>query len=151
MIYIHLSNKANLSDLIAVTVISILLKLDSNHRFFSAHVRLTLKSNRATFLYYVKLDASFQIHWWIETGVTVWKCSIRVKIGNLLSCVILKFDGYLQKTIWHLLLRLYYVKLCASSQSHGWIQTGATVWKHSIWVKISRVLSNVTLKYDKLP
>ena len=31
---------------------------------------------------------------------------------------------------------LYYVKLCASFQSHRWIQTGDTVRKLSIWVKI---------------
>ena len=40
--------------------------------------------NRASLLYYIKLCASFQIHWWIQTGVTVWKRSIRVKIG--VSC-----------------------------------------------------------------
>ena len=32
--------------------------------------------------YYVKLCASFQIHWWIQTGVTVRKHSIPVKIGD---------------------------------------------------------------------
>ena len=31
---------------------------------------------------------------------------------------------------------LYYVKLCASFQSHRWIQTGGTVRKRSIWDKI---------------
>ena len=31
---------------------------------------------------------------------------------------------------------LYYVKLCASFQSHRWIQTGVKVWKRSILVKI---------------
>ena len=30
---------------------------------------------------------------------------------------------------------LYYIKLCALFQIHQWIQTGATVWKHSVWVK----------------
>ena len=43
---------------------------------------MTLKNNRASLLYYIKLCASFQSHWWIQTGVTVRKCSIRVKIGN---------------------------------------------------------------------
>ena len=32
---------------------------------------------------------------------------------------------------------LYYVKLCASFQSHQWIQTGVTVRKRPIWVKMS--------------
>ena len=31
---------------------------------------------------------------------------------------------------------IYYDKLCASFQSHWWIQTGVTVRKRSIWVKI---------------
>ena len=46
--------------------------------------------------------ASFQIHWWIQTAVTVQKCSIWVKIGDFLSCVTLKFDGWLWQTIGHL-------------------------------------------------
>ena len=43
---------------------------------------MTLEKNRAPLLYYVKLCASFQIHRGIHTGVTVWKRSIRVKVGN---------------------------------------------------------------------
>ena len=53
-------------------------------------------------LYYIKLCASFQIHWWIQTGFTVQKRSIRVEIGDMLSRVILKFDGWPWKTIGHL-------------------------------------------------
>ena len=64
---------------------------------------MTFKNNRAPLLYYVKLCASFQIHWWIQPGVTVWKHSIWVKIGNILSRVTLKFDGWPWKTIGHLL------------------------------------------------
>ena len=124
---------------------------------------MILENNMAPFLYYVKLCASFQIHRWIQTGVTVRKRSIRVKIGDFLSCVALKFDGWLWKTIGHLFyatssfvhhfiaiiefkLELqpgnlwmtvknnraplrYNVKLCASFQSHRWIQTGFEVWK----------------------
>ena len=48
------------------------------------------------------LCASFQIHWWIQTGITVQKRSITVEIGNILSCVTLKFDGWPWKTIGHL-------------------------------------------------
>ena len=55
---------------------------------------MTLENNRAALLYYIKLCASFQIHWWIQTEVTARKRSIRVKIGNFLSCVTLKFDGW---------------------------------------------------------
>ena len=63
---------------------------------------MTLENNRAHLLYYIKLCASFQIHQWIETEVTVRKHSIRVKIGDFLSCVTLKFDGWPSKTIGHL-------------------------------------------------
>ena len=82
------------------------LKLDSNHQFFRPCDReiwwMTSKNNSALLLYYVKLCASFQIHWWIQTGFTVQKRSIRVAIGDILSRVTLKFDGWPWKTIWHL-------------------------------------------------
>ena len=63
---------------------------------------MTLQNNRAPLLYYIKLCASFQIHRWIETEVTVRKCSIWVKISNFLSRVTLKFDGWPWKTIGHI-------------------------------------------------
>ena len=46
---------------------------------------------------------------------------------------------------------LYYNKLCASFQIHRWSQTWATVWKHSIWVKIGDFLSRMTLKFHRWP
>ena len=46
---------------------------------------------------------------------------------------------------------LYYIKLCASFQSHGWIKTEVTVRKRSIQVKIGNFLSRVTLKFDRWP
>ena len=60
---------------------------------------MTLENNRAPLLYFIKLCASFQNHDWIQAGVTVRKRSIRVKIGNFLSHVTLKFDGWPWKTI----------------------------------------------------
>ena len=82
------------------------LKLDSNHQFFRPCDReiwwMTSKNNRALLLYYVKLCASFQIHWWIQTGFTVQKRPIRVEIGDMFSRVTLKFDGWPWKTIGHL-------------------------------------------------
>ena len=63
---------------------------------------MTWKNNRAPLLYYIKLCAAFQNHWYIQTGVTVWKHSICVKIGDFLSCVTLKIDGWPCKTIGHL-------------------------------------------------
>ena len=58
--------------------------------------------NRAPLLYYIKLCASFQIHRLFKTEVTVRKRSIRVKIGDFLFRVTLKFDGWPWKTIGHL-------------------------------------------------
>ena len=99
-------NKANLRDLIAATGLVILLKFDPNHWFFSPCdleiLCMTSKNNRAPLLYYIKLCVSFQIHLWIQTEVTLQKCSIRVKIGDFLSFVTLKFDGWPSKTIGHL-------------------------------------------------
>ena len=62
---------------------------------------MTSKNNKAPLLYYIKFCASFQIHWWIQTRVTVRKCSIRVKIGDFLSLVTLKFDGWPWKIMGH--------------------------------------------------
>ena len=75
---------------------------------------MTLENNRAPLLYYIKLCASFQIHRWIQIGVTVRKRSIWVKIGNFLSRVTLIFDGWPRKTIG----QLFYVlqALCIISQ-----------------------------------
>ena len=63
---------------------------------------VTLKNNRVPLLCCLKLCASFHSHWWIQTGVTVRKRSIRVKIGNFLSRVTLNFDGWPRKTIGQL-------------------------------------------------
>ena len=102
----NLWNKANLRDLIAATGLVILLKLDSNLRFFSpCDIEIwwiTLKKNRAPLLYYIKLCASFQIQQWIQTGVIVRKLPIWVKINDFFSRVILQFDIWPWKTIGHL-------------------------------------------------
>ena len=65
------------------------------------------KNNKALLLYYTKLCASFQIHRRIQTGVTVRECSLRVKIGDFLSRVTFKFDGWSWKTIGY----LFYITL----------------------------------------
>ena len=91
-------NKANLRDLIAATGLVILLKLDLNRRFFSPCDLeiwwMTPQNNRAPLLCYFKLFASFHSHWWIQTGVTVRKRLIWVKIDAFLSRVTLKFDRW---------------------------------------------------------
>ena len=78
---------------------------------------MTLKNNRAPLLYYIKLCAAIESHWYIQTGVTVRKHSIRVKIGNFLSRVTLKIDGWPWKTIGHL-------SCAASSFVHHFIAIG---------------------------
>ena len=100
--YSNVFNKANLKDFIAVTGLIILLKLDSNRRFCSPCDLdiwwMTSKNYRAPLLHYIKLFASSQTARWIQTGVTVRKRSSQVKIGESLSLVTLKFDGWYWKT-----------------------------------------------------
>ena len=192
-----IENKANLRDLVAATGLVILLKFDSNRRFFSPCDLeiwwMITKNYRAPLLHYIKLCVLFQSHRWILTGVTVWRRSIRVKIGNFLSRVTLKFDRWPWKTIGHLFYvassfvhhfiaisefklkiqsgnaqfgsksAIFFVpcdleiwpmtlknkraplscclKLSALFRSHRWIQTGVTVRKRPIWVKIDDVLA----------
>ena len=100
------NNKANLRDLMAATGLVILLKLDSNRRFFA---RVTLKfdgwppkNNKARLLYYIKFCVSFQIHLWIQTRVTVRKRPILVKFNYFFSHVTLKLGGWPWKTIGYL-------------------------------------------------
>ena len=73
------------------------------NRWFLSRVteiwRITLKNNRASLLCYIKLCTSFQTHWWIQTWVTVRKCSIRVKINDFFSRVTSKFYGWREKKI----------------------------------------------------
>ena len=99
-------DKAHLRDLIAAIGLVILLKLDSNCRFFSQRDLeiwwMTSKNHRAPLLYHIKLCASFQSHGWIQTGVTVRKPSIRVKTGDLFSRVTVKFHTWPWEIIGHL-------------------------------------------------
>ena len=63
---------------------------------------MTLENNRASLLCCFKLCATFYSHRWIQTGVTVRKHPIWVKIYDSFSRVTLKFDGWPSKTIGHL-------------------------------------------------
>ena len=98
------TNKANLRDFIAATglVISNWIQIIIFRPCDREIWWMTSKNNRALLLFYVKLCASFQIHCLIQTGFTVQKRSIRVEIGDMLSHVTLKFDGWPWKTIGHL-------------------------------------------------
>ena len=108
-----------------------------------------LEKKRPPLLSYIKLYASCQIHLCSQTWVTVRKRSIRVTICDCFVPCDLE--------IWWMTLKnnraplLYHIKLCASFQSHGWIQAGITVRKHSIQVKIGNFLSRVTLKLNWWP
>ena len=43
---------------------------------------MTLENNRVSLLCCFKLCATFHSHWWIQTGVTLWKRPIWVKFDN---------------------------------------------------------------------
>ena len=150
LFYCWNNNKANLRDLIAATGLVILLKSGSNHSFFILYeleIRwITLKNNRAPFLGHIKLCTLFQSHQWIQTGVTIQKCSIQVKMANFLSHLALKFDTQHGHNIINRASLLCYFKLCAWFHCHMWIQTGVTVRKRLTWV-----LTSVTLTFDLWP
>ena len=110
---------------------------------------MTLENNRAPLLYYIKLCASFQIHWWIQIGVSVRKRSIWVKIGNCMSRVTLKLDRWPRKTIGH----LFYF---ASSFVHHF--TAISEFKLQLesgnaqfWSKSTIFFWRVTLKFNGWP
>ena len=115
-----------------------MLNLGKNWRFFVPRELeiwwMTLKNNRATLLYYIKLCAAFQSHWHIQTGVAVRKRSIRVKIG--IFFVLGDFENARVILKNNRAPLLYYVKLCASFQIHWLSQTWVTAWKRSSRVKI---------------
>ena len=90
--------------------------------------------NRAPLLCYFKLCKSFQSHWWIQTGLTVRKRSIRLKIRDIFSLVTLKFDRKPWKIIGHLLYATsifihHFITICEFKLE---IQSGT----RQIWVEI---------------
>ena len=93
--------------------------------------QMTLKNNKAPLLCSFKLCASFHSHWWIQTGVQ--KRSISFKIDDFLFVWPFHLTNDLENNRAPF---LYYIKLCASFQSHGLIQSGITVRKLSILVNI---------------
>ena len=123
-----------------------------NPRFFVpcelGNWQMTLKNNRASLLYYVKLCASFNSHRWIQTGV-----SPETPNKGLNWWLFDNWDiEILQMTLKNNREPLpWYFKLCASFCSHWWTETGVTVRKRPIWVNIGEYLSPVTLKFDGWP
>ena len=63
--------------------------------------QMTLENNRAPLLSNIKLSVSFHHHLLIQTGVTVRKRQIWVKIYEFFSRVTLRFDRWPWKTIGH--------------------------------------------------
>ena len=106
------------------------------------------KNNRAPLLYYIKLCASFQIHQWIHSGVTVQKRPIWFKINDFFSHVTLKFDVWPWKTTGH----LFYVM---SSFVHHFIAIGEFKQVLSSETpnlgQIRQFLQLCDLKFDRWP
>ena len=107
--------------------------------------RMYLKNNRASLLCYFKLRVSSLSYWWIQTGVTDRKCPIRIKIGDILSCVTLKFDGWPWKIIEH----LFYD---TSSFVHHFISIGEfnlELQSGNAKLGANFVLTSVSLTFDR--
>ena len=110
---------------------------------------MNLKNCRAPLLHYIKLCASSQTLRWIRTAVAVRKRSIRVKIGNFLPRVTLKFNGWPWKTIGI----LFYF---ASSFMHHFITIGEFKLKlqsgnAQLGSKSTIFLYRMTLKFEEWP
>ena len=105
---------------------------------------MTLKNNRAPLLCYFKLCATFRTHWWIQTGVTVWKRPIWVKFDDFKSRVTLKFAGWPWKTIGH----LFYA---TSSFVQHFIAIGESKLRVTVRKRLSWVVTSVTLTFDLWP
>ena len=129
-----------------ITINEIKLELWSGNALFGSksmilcpvwpwNLTVNLKNYRAPLLCHFKLCASFCSHLLIKTEVTVQKCHI---LGSKLVIFFVLCD----LEIWGMTLKSkkapvsFYFKLCASFHSHQWNQTGVTVRKHPIQVKI---------------
>ena len=100
---------------------------------------MNLKNNWTPLLTDFKLCAPFRSHCWIQTGATVLKRQICVKIGDFLSLMALKFAWWPWKNIMAPLL--CYFKIFASFHSHHlWIHVGVMVWKKN---KLGKICSNL--------
>ena len=141
------TNKANLRDLIAATGLVILLKL-----FFFCLYDLEIrwmnsKNNRAHPLCYIKVRPLFQSHQWIQTGVTVWECSIVVKFAII--CPVWPWnltDGLdnqyriLSMLLQALCIILWPLNKLNLSYSPETLNSGENLWFY---------LSHVTLKFNR--
>ena len=111
--------------------------------------RMTLINNRAPLLCYFKICVSFHSHLWNQNEVTVQKHQIWVKIGDFLSRVLLKFDGWPWNTIGHLFyanssLVHHFTVICEFKME---LQSGDAKFGSKSVIFLSRV----TLKFDRWP
>ena len=108
-----------------------------------------LEKNRARLLCCFKLCASFHSHWWIQTGVTVRKRPIWVKIDDFFSRVTLKFNRWPWRTIGIL-------SYAASSFVHHFLAIGECKLdlqsgNAQFGSKSTIFFSRVTFKFDGWP
>ena len=87
----------------------------------------------------------FQSHQWIQTGFTIQKCSIQVKMGNFLPHVTLIFDRWPWKTIRHLFYATAFCIISKPSANSSWSYSPETPNSS----ENQRFLSRVTLKFDR--
>ena len=111
---------------------------------------MTLKNNRVPILYCVKLCASFQSHQWIQTGVTVGKRPIGVKMSIFCPMWPRKLTDDLKNNRSHL---LYYAGQALRITSKPSVNSN---WSYSPETTNSGqnqrfFLSQVTLKFDGCP
>ena len=110
---------------------------------------MTPKNNKACLLYYIKLCVSFQIHQWIQIGVTVRKRPIWVKINDFFSHVTLQFDVWPCKTIGHLFYSTssFVRHFVAIGEFKLELQSGNPQFES----KLKKSFSRVTMQFDVWP
>ena len=109
------------------------------------------KNNRAPLLHYIKLCASFQIQQWIQTGLTVWKHSVWVKMDDFLSHVTFKYYGWSWKIIGHLFhaTSSFVHHFIAIGEFKLELQSGNAQFGSKL--KIDNFFSRVTSQFDRWP
>ena len=103
----------------------------------------------ASLLYYVKLCVSFQSHRLIETGVTFWKPSIRVTIGDFCPVWPWNLTDDLAKQKWH----LFYAtsSLVHHLMAMGEFKLELQSRNAQFYGKINNFFWRMTLKNNKAP
>ena len=106
---------------------------------------MTSTNNMTPVLHYIKICVSFQIHWWIQTGVTVQKGS---KSVIFLSRVTLKFGRWPWKTKGP----LFYTKSSFVHLSKAWVNSNLSYGPETLNLgQNGWSFSCVILKFDGWP